>query len=74
MVGFKSDIRRRSSCRSACGIAWHHKWSGNIVEVPLMTPMKWYFHVCMDFSAMLRRRSYGSASRKVIPVAKISSF
>ena len=49
MAGFTLDCRRRSSWRSACGIARHHRWSGNVVAVPLMTPMKWYFHICMDF-------------------------
>ena len=49
MVGFTFDFRRRSSWRSACGIAWHRRWSGNVVAVPLMMLMKWYSHVCMDF-------------------------
>ena len=72
MAGFTLDCRRKIIWRSACGIAWHHRWSENVVVVPLMTPMKWSFHACMDFSAMLRQWLSGSASWKVIPVAKIS--
>ena len=74
MVGFTFDSSRSSIWRSACGTAWHHKWSGNVVEVLLMAPMKWSFHVCMAFSAMFRQWSPGSASWEVITVSKIYSL
>ena len=66
MAGFTLDWRSSSGCHSACGIAWHHRWSGNVVAVPLKTPMNWYFHVCWWSSY--------SAIWNVIPVAKISSL
>ena len=45
---------RSKSCRSAWGISLYHRWTGKVAAVPLMTPLKWSFHVWIDFSAKLR--------------------
>ena len=55
ILGFTLDCRRSSNYHSACGMAWHQMWTGKLSDVPLITPMKWSFHVWIAFSAKLRR-------------------
>ena len=61
-----------NNCFSVCGMSLHHRCIEKLLETPLHTAMKWYFHVWIVFLAMFCLWSSGGTSWYVIPVAVIS--